>query len=131
MESSNTAITKGVKVTVKVIFREDISEVESYTYFYNYEIRMENCNDFPVQLLTRNWYIFDSLDEINLVSGEGVVGQQPILKPGESFVYVSGCELTSDFGYMKGSYTFKNLETGIYFSVIIPVFHLSYPPRLN
>ena len=131
MESSKTAITKGVKITVKVIYRNDISQVESSSYFYNYEIQIENYNDYPVQLMHRNWYIFDSLNEINLVSGEGVVGEKPLLKPGESFVYVSGCELFSDLGYMKGHYTFRNMVTGAQFLVTIPQFALDYPPRLN
>lgn len=131
MESSKTAITKGVKITVKVIYRNDISQVEASSYFYNYEIQIENYNDFSVQLLHRNWYIFDSLNEINLVSGEGVVGEKPLLKPGESFTYVSGCELFSEFGYMKGHYTFMNMQTGGQFLVTIPQFSLDFPPRLN
>ncbi len=131
MKSSKTAITKGVKITVKVVFRDDISQVEASSYFFNYEIEIENRNDFSVQLLHRNWYIFDSLNEINLVSGEGVVGEKPMLKAGESFVYVSGCELFSDVGFMRGHYTFVDLSTGIHFLVNIPQFFLSFPPRLN
>lgn len=92
---------------------------------------MENQNDFDVQLLTREWYIFDSLSEARYVSGEGVVGEQPILKPGERFNYTSGCELFSDMGMMKGFYTFKNLKSGELFQVIVPTFLLEYPNKLN
>lgn len=127
----NVAITEGIEIRVKVTFRSDLSQIENESFFFNYEVFIENHNAFSVQLQHRNWYIFDSMNDANLVSGEGVVGEKPILKPQESYSYMSGCELFSEIGYMKGFYTFKNLETGKSFQVLIPKFHLVFPPRLN
>ncbi len=127
----NTAITKGVEITVNTRFRSDLSNVLKNQFFFNYHIKIENFNDFNVQLMQRDWYIFDSLNEPNFVSGNGVIGEQPILKPGQKFDYISGCELLSEIGFMKGFYTFKNLTDGSVFQVYIPTFTLFYPARLN
>jgi len=126
-----TAITSGVEIRVKTDFRLDLSNVEMSSFFYNYHITIENHNSFTVQLLHRDWYIFDSLDDANYVSGPGVIGEQPILKSNERFDYTSGCELNSEVGFMKGFYTFLNKATGEHFQVNIPVFTLIFPPKLN
>jgi ApaG protein len=127
----NTAITEGVQITVNTQFRPDLSHVADSQFFFNYRITIENQNDFNVQLLNRDWYIFDSLNDPDFVSGNGVVGEQPILKPGQQFTYTSGCELFSELGFMKGFYTFKNLRDGQLFQVFVPTFKLIYPPKLN
>ena len=127
----NTAITEGVQITVHTQFRHDLSHVANSQFFFNYRITIENQNDFNVQLLNRDWYIFDSLNDPDFVSGNGVVGEQPILKPGQQFTYTSGCELFSELGFMKGFYTFKNLRDGQLFQVFVPTFKLIYPPKLN
>lgn len=127
----NTLITEGVQITVNTQFRPDLSNVTTGQYFFNYRITIENTNPFEVKLLNRDWYIFDSLHQPNFVSGKGVVGEQPILEPGKGFTYTSGCELFSEMGYMKGFYTFKNMENGDLFQVMIPDFILIHPPRLN
>ena len=126
-----TAITEGVQITVETNFRSDLSHVIDNQFFFNYTITMENHNNFTVQLLSRDWYIFDSLNEPNFVSGNGVIGEQPVLKPGQQFTYMSGCELFSEIGFMKGFYTFKNLVDGKLFQVYVPIFKLIHPPRLN
>ncbi len=126
-----TAITEGVQITVETNFRSDLSHVIDNQFFFNYTITIENHNNFTVQLLSRDWYIFDSLNEPNFVSGHGVIGEQPILKPGQQFTYMSGCELFSEIGFMKGFYTFKNLADGKLFQVYVPIFKLIHPPRLN
>jgi ApaG protein len=126
-----TAITEGVQITVETNFRSDLSHVIDNQFFFNYTITMENHNNFTVQLLSRDWYIFDSLNEPNFVSGNGVIGEQPVLKPGQQFTYMSGCELFSEIGFMKGFYTFKNLADGKLFQVYVPIFKLIHPPRLN
>jgi ApaG protein len=131
LDTMSTAITEGVQITVSTSFREDLSNQEESQFFFNYYIEMQNHNDFNVQLIHRDWYIFDSLNEPRFVSGEGVVGQQPIMRSDEKFSYTSGCELFSEIGLMKGFYTFKNLENGNLFQVQIPVFSLIFPPRLN
>ncbi len=127
----NTAITEGIEIIVEPFFRQDLSNVEIGAFFHNYHVIIENHNPFSVKLLHRDWYIFDSLSDANYVSGEGVIGEQPILKPNERFSYTSGCELMSEVGFMKGFYTFINLSSGKTFQVNIPIFTLMYPPKLN
>lgn len=127
----NTITTEGVKISVTTHFRADFSKVNENIFFFNYRIEIENNNENTVQLLHRDWYIFDSLNEPSIVSGQGVVGEQPILKSGQKYSYTSGCELCSELGQMKGFYTFKNQMTGELFQVIIPTFDLNYPGKLN
>jgi ApaG protein len=126
-----TATTKGVQITVKTWFREDLSDISDGRYFFNYRIFMLNRNDFQVQLLYREWFIFDSFANPKRISGEGVIGEQPQLKKDQEFDYVSGCEISSDIGSMKGYYTFRNFQSGELFRVVIPAFSLVFPPRLN
>jgi len=126
-----TAITCGIEIKVRTNFRLDLSNTEQASYFFNYHIMIENHNSFSVQLLRREWYIFDSLDDAHLTGGEGVIGEQPILRAHEQFEYTSGCELRSEAGLMRGYYTFINQETGEFLKVDIPVFTLIYPPKLN
>lgn len=127
----NTITTEGVKISVATQFRADLSIVNENHFFFNYRIEIENKNDVTVQLINRDWYIFDSLNAPSIVSGKGVIGEQPILKPGQSYSYSSGCKLESELGQMKGFYTFKNLVTGELFQVLIPTFDLLYPGKLN
>ncbi len=123
--------TQGIKISVEPGFRNDLSQIENQSFIFNYKVTVTNTNPFDVQLLTRDWYIFDSLNEIRLVSGEGVIGKQPILKHGESFQYTSGCDLNSELGFMKGYYTFKRLDDGDVFRVTVPVFNLEFPAKFN
>ena len=127
----NTLITSGIQISVKTDFRYDLSEIIESKYFFNYTIEMQNTNSYAVQLRSRDWYIFDSLDDARFVSGPGVVGEEPILKPGERFAYTSGCDLHSEIGLMKGFYTFQNMVDGELFEVFVPTFRLEYPPKLN
>ncbi len=127
----STLITSGIQISVETQFRPDLSSIINSEYFFNYRIDIENTNGFDVQLITRDWYIFDSLNEARYVSGEGVIGEQPILKPGEKFTYTSGCDLRSEVGMMKGFYTFKNLIDGELFEVFVPTFTLEYVAKLN
>lgn len=126
-----TLITSGIKISVQTQYRADLSQVESSSYFFNYRIDIENKNNYDVQLISRDWYIFDSLSEARVISGLGVIGEQPILKPGEKYTYTSGCDLNSEVGKMKGFYTFKNLMDGELFQVFVPEFKLQYPGKLN
>jgi ApaG protein len=127
----STAITSGIKISVKPSFRNDLSHVDEGKFFFQYEVYIENRNDFEVQLLEREWYIFDSMDYPKQVRGEGVVGEQPVLQAGEVFSYISGCELNSEIGYMKGNYFFKRMSDSSRFSVTIPKFQLEFPARMN
>lgn len=126
-----TATTEGVQITVKTNYRSDLSNILENQFFFNYTIEITNNNSFPVQLLNRNWFIFDSINEPRIVNGDGVVGEQPILKSGQSFSYTSGCDLQSEIGYMKGFYTFENKINGDYLQVFIPTFELYFPGKLN
>jgi ApaG protein len=127
----NTITTEGVKITVDTHFRTDLSQVNENQFFFNYDIEIVNNNEFNVQLITREWYIFDSLNNPINVKGPGVVGEQPILKPGQTFKYSSGCQLISEMGYMNGHYTFKNQQSNDLFNVLIPKFNLIYYPKMN
>lgn len=125
------AITEGVLIRVKPQYIQEYSDVENKTFFFKYHIEIENHNPFPIQLLHRDWYVFDALNLPQIISGEGVVGEQPVLRPNEKFCYNSGCELNSEIGYMTGHYTFKNLETNELFPARIPRFELYFPAILN
>lgn len=126
-----TAISEGVRITVNTQFRPDLSQLDMGLYFFNYRVEIENNNSFKIQLMHRDWYVFDSLNDASFVSGEGVIGEQPMLLPGERFIYTSGAELSSEIGFMKGFYTFLNTGTETYFQVNVPTFHFISPPRLN
>lgn len=129
--NKSISITEGIEVGVTTQFRSDVSQTKESSYFFNYRITIENRNNFAVQLVHRDWFIFDSLNPPVHVSGEGVVGQKPVLEPGESYHYTSGCELHSELGAMHGFYTFVNQASGEPFQVKIPAFDLIFPGRLN
>lgn len=130
-----TTTTQGVKIAVTPIYRKDLSNVENKRFIFNYHIEITNTNPFPIQLKTRFWHIFDSLDYNREVSGPGVIGEQPILYPGEVFEYSSGCDLTSEIGFMKGHYNFVQLDSYNKpiknFRVNVPIFELVAPFKLN
>ncbi len=124
-------ITNGILVTVRSRFLEEESSIEESQYYHAYEISIQNRSDETVQLLTRHWEIFDSIMGYRDVDGAGVVGEQPVLAPGEHFKYVSLCPLQSTFGTMSGFYTFKRLSDEAAIEVIIPEFDLIFPAVLN
>lgn len=126
-----TEVTEGVKVSVYTQYEEELSNPLNRHYIFSYRITIENQNPFVVQLLRRYWHIQDSLSFPRDVEGEGVVGQQPLLSPGEQYEYESACNLTSDFGSMKGTYLFRKADDNQMFKVSIPKFILSTPERLN
>lgn len=126
-----TSTTLGVQISVRTRFNPKLSNPLQSEFFFNYDIEMTNQNSFPIQLKTREWYVFDSLNEAKFISGSGVVGEQPVLNHGESFRYTSGCELFSEIGLMRGFYTFKSLETGEMFDVLVPQFKLEFMGKLN
>ncbi|MCH2235575.1 MAG: Co2+/Mg2+ efflux protein ApaG [Crocinitomicaceae bacterium] len=126
-----TELTSGVKISVENIYRKDLSNIEFNQYFFNYRVVIENKNAFDIQLKSRYWYIFDSLQTPREVQGEGVVGEQPILKPGEKHVYVSGCDLSSEIGYMRGFYLFERVDLQEQFRVQIPRFTMMATLKMN
>lgn len=100
-------------------------------YIFSYHITMENMGLVPVKLISRHWYIVDSINVQREISGEGVIGLQPVLEPGEDFSYSSWCPLHSPIGKMSGHYIFMNLHTKEKFEVTIPEFILVSDFKLN
>lgn len=126
-----TAITEGIEITVRSEFKINFSQVDLNKFYFEYNISIQNKSPYTVQLMRRDWFIYDSLDAPKYVSGPGVVGQQPVLSPGEVYNYTSSCQLVSEIGYMTGHYTFNNLDLKTEFPVLIPKFDLIYPYKLN
>jgi ApaG protein len=116
----------GITVRVAVNFLPEQSRIDAGKWFWVYHIRLENHSDRVVQLLTRHWRITDGRGMVNLVEGDGVVGEQPVLGPGQSHDYVSGCPLSTPHGSMEGFYTFRD-EDGSLFEAAIPFFPLAAP----
>ncbi|RYG00888.1 MAG: Co2+/Mg2+ efflux protein ApaG [Chitinophagaceae bacterium] len=126
-----TAITEGVKISVETIYQDEHSNPANEHFMFAYRIEVENLSDHSVQLMRRKWFIFDSNGTTREVEGEGVVGLQPVIAPGESYSYVSGCNLKTDMGSMRGYYSMNNLVLESSFKVEIPEFQLVVPFRLN
>jgi ApaG protein len=117
---------EGIVVRVAVNFLPEQSRIEAGKWFWVYHIRIENLSDRTVQLLTRHWRITDGRGAVNFVDGEGVVGEQPVLRPGQSHDYVSGCPLQTPTWSMEGHYTFRS-EDGSEIKAAIPFFPLAAP----
>ncbi|TAF66301.1 MAG: Co2+/Mg2+ efflux protein ApaG [Cytophagales bacterium] len=126
-----TQITDGVRVSVQTLFQPDYSSPRQSHFVFTYRIRIENSSAYTVQLLRRHWQIFDSNATSKEVEGEGVVGQQPVLEPGEVHEYVSGCNLRTGLGKMRGTYMMERIVDGHLFEVVIPEFTLIVPYLLN
>lgn len=124
------AITNGIEVSVEPYYLDDESEPEEHKYIWAYEVEIRNDSDIAVQLKTRYWKIVDSRGHVEEVRGAGVVGEQPIILPGESYEYSSGCPLTTDSGFMLGSYQMER-EDGTLFDVAIPAFSLDLPDAIR
>ncbi|MDH7637214.1 Co2+/Mg2+ efflux protein ApaG [Sphingomonas oryzagri] len=120
------ATTRDVTVRVSVSYLPEQSEPAHGRWFWAYHIRIENDGDEAVQLLTRHWVITDGRGGQEEVRGDGVVGDQPIIDPGESYDYVSGCPLKTPSGTMEGSYGMVDMD-GAPFDVAIPLFPLQSP----
>ena len=120
------AETLGVVVRVNPRFLPDQSDPQQRRYAWSYHVRIENRSPSPVQLTDRHWVITDGNGEVEEVRGPGVVGQTPVLEPGQSYDYVSGCGLTTPSGSMHGS--FRMLAGKVPFDAAIPKFGLLSPP---
>jgi ApaG protein len=131
MGTQATQLTHGIKVSVQTSFHNEHSVAENNHYLFSYRICIENKSSAAIQLISRHWYIFDSINERREVEGEGVVGEQPVIMPGEVFEYESACSLTTDIGKMSGSYLIERKLDRTRFEVIIPKFELVAPYRLN
>ena len=129
--ANTTTITDGVKISVETQYQPEYSNPASEHYMFAYKIQIENLSDYTVQLMRRRWDIFDSNGTRREVEGEGVVGLQPVIEPGESHEYISGCNLKTDIGSMKGEYQMLRLLDNTYFDAQIPEFYLIAPFKLN
>lgn len=124
-------ISGGVKISVETFYQPEYSNPLNSEFMFAYKITIENNNIFPVQLLSRHWDIFDSNGSKREVEGEGVVGVQPVINPGTSYQYVSGCNLRSEMGRMAGTYLVENTLNKTVFTVVIPSFDLQAPFKMN
>lgn len=121
-----TSVTHDIRVVVEPEFLRDRSEPERGRYFWAYRIEITNLGHRTAQLTYRHWRITDANGRLEEVRGPGVVGEQPTLRPGETFHYTSGCPLTTPSGIMVGSYLFVD-EAGEKFEVEVPAFSLDSP----
>jgi len=124
-------VTQGIKISVITDFEGTFYKKDKLHYAFKYTITIENQSKDSVQLTSRYWKITDSLNNKEIVFGEGVVGKKPVIKPGESHTYTSGCLLLSAFGAMKGHYSMINFTTTKTFKVKIPSFKLYAPSAVN
>ena len=126
------AQSKRYEITVvpKASYVADQSDPANDKYVFSYTITVTNSGDVPAQLLSRHWIITDGEHRVQEVKGLGVVGQQPLLRPGESFEYSSGCSIATSVGTMHGSYQMR-ADDGHTFEATIPPFTLSVPRTLH
>ena len=124
-------ITRGIKISVLTNFEGTYFKDHKMHFAFTYHITIENHSKDSVQLTSRHWEISDSLNHVEIVDGEGVIGKKPVLKPGELHTYSSGCLLMSPFGAMTGHFNMINFTTTRTFKVAVPTFRLSAPFALN
>ena len=124
-------ITRGIKISVSTSFEGTYYKNYRIQFAFSYEITIENHSKDSVQLNSRHWEIYDSLNDVETVDGEGVIGKKPVLKSGDKHTYSSGCLLASPFGAMRGYFSMINFTTTRTFRVIVPTFRLSAPFAIN
>jgi ApaG protein len=127
MAKDYTATTQGVRVSVRAFFLVDQSKPEEHRFVWAYRVRIENQGSVTVQLLKRTWLITDAAGRTRRVHGDGVIGQTPVLGPGETFEYTSGTPLETPSGFMQGLYHMVDQATGAPFDVTVPTFSLDSP----
>ncbi len=127
---TSEAVTEGVRVSVEARYEEEHSTPENGHFLFSYRVRIANEGEAIVQLLSRRWVVTDGDGEQQVVEGPGVVGEQPILGPGEAFEYSSFCPLTTPVGTMEGSY-WMVLPGGGGFEAEIAPFTLAVPGKVN
>jgi len=125
--STSEAVTNSVRVEVESQYAPEHSQPFLSQWFFYYTVRITNESDDTVQLLSRHWIITDANGHIEEVRGQGVVGEQPVLAPGESFQYTSGCSLKTSTGVMHGTYQMIFTEGGDHFDIEIAPFALHEP----
>lgn len=124
-------ISEGVTISVETFYQPDYSNIVDSEFMFAYRITIENNNSFSIRLLRRHWFIFDSNNTHREVEGEGVIGIQPQISPGDKYQYISGCNLRTEMGRMYGTYVMENINNSKTFSVNIPAFEMIVPFKLN
>ena len=124
-------ITQGIRVSVVTQFENAFTKNDVLHYAFSYQVTIENQGKDTVQLIQRHWEIHDALNHVQVVDGEGVIGKKPVLHPGESHTYKSGCLLSSPYGGMSGYYTMINFSSTRRFQTRIPSFPLLAGFALN
>jgi ApaG protein len=122
--------TRGIKISVEPDFLEDQSEPFDDHYVWAYTVRIDNHSESTVKLKTRHWRITNARGQTEVVDGEGVVGEQPVLSPGEGFEYTSGAPLSTPSGFMVGAYGMET-DNGELFDAVIPAFSLDSPHDMS
>ena len=125
------AISNGIKISVETEYQPNHSQSLIHEHIFSYHISIENTLPDAIKLHSRHWHIFDSLGIWREVKGDGVVGLQPLLLPGEKFDYTSSCNLITEIGKMRGTYTMIRLRDKKKFNVGIPEFELISPIKMN
>lgn len=125
-----SAVTNGINVAVEPYYLDDDSSPEEGHYVWAYIVEIRNETDAPVQLKSRYWKIVDAAGHIDEVRGAGVVGEEPVIEPGETYQYSSGCPLKTSSGIMFGNYSMQR-EDGSSFDVAIPAFSLDLPDEVR
>ena len=127
---TSVAETEGIQIEVRCAYVPEQSAPQAGRYLFAYLVKIRNVGSAPAQLISRHWIITDSTGEVSEVKGLGVVGEQPVLKPGADYEYMSGSHLKSPLGTMQGTYQMATTD-GEKFDAQIPVFTLSVPRILN
>ena len=126
-----TETTQGISVTVETVYQPEHSNPMQEYFVFEYTITIKNESPYTIQLLRRHWTIFDCSGVIREVEGEGVVGSQPVIEPGKSHVYSSGCNLKTTIGKMVGTYQMERVADRKPLNVRIPEFSMIVPYRNN
>ena len=122
-----TQTTNALQVSVRSFYLADQSRPEDGHYVWAYRVRIENQGPVTVQLLSRSWTITDGQGRTQTIHGDGVIGKQPVLRPGEDFEYTSGTPLETPSGFMTGLYHMIEIEAGTLFDIAVPTFSLDSP----
>jgi ApaG protein len=127
---SSEAVTRGIRVQVQARYLPERSQPEESQWLFVYQVRIANEGDHPARLIGRHWIVTDANGDVEVYKGEGVVGEQPLLAPGEFFEYTSGCPLKTSTGLMRGTYQMVT-EDGDHFDVEIATFALHEPYTIH
>jgi ApaG protein len=130
LRAVSNAVTEGIRITVRTTYLADQSEPRGHRYVFAYKVKITNEGEATARLRTRHWIIKDAEGRVDEVRGEGVVGNTPTLRPGQSFEYTSHCVLKTPRGSMEGSYRMQR-DDGVEFDAAIASFTLALPQTLN